>query len=86
MKLLIPVHPDIKPSISSYINKLNYNFLKRTMKLNTELQRPKRVIKLLYFFVILFLIGIGWVIIKTKFCIDINVQLSLLLWKKGIKG
>ena len=57
------------------------------MKLNTELQRPKKVIKLLYFFVILFLIGIGWVInLKPNSVSDVNVQLSHLLWKKGIKG
>ena len=54
--------PDIKPSIRSYINKLNYNFLKRTMKLNTEFQRTNRATKLLYFFAILLLNGISWIV------------------------
>ena len=57
------------------------------MKLNTELQRPKKVVKLLYFFVILFLIGIGWVInLKPNSVSDVNVQLSLFAMEKGYQG
>ena len=57
------------------------------MKLNTEPQRTKRVIKLLNFFAILLLIGIGWIVnLKPNSVSDINVQLSLFAMEKGYQG
>ena len=57
------------------------------MKLNTEPQRTNRATKLLYFFVILLLIGISWIVnLKPNSVSDINVQLSLFAMEKGYQG
>jgi len=57
------------------------------MKLNTNYQKPKKIFKLVYFFAIVFLIGVGWIInLKPNSVSDVNVQLSLFAMEKGYQG